>query len=208
MPERRASATSVFSAGHVGVQARLGGHLKELHLCGRLAVVLGTGQDGPALQDTAAMLRWLSQLQDLAASPDPRAARRLKEAVEGAPEAEADDSNAPDYYAMRALSVVAYAAEAWFDDDPVKFAQWSADEAVDLMRDIAFTLGKSAPPLEALEVEAQRQLLGELERASPEDMPTVLSRAREAPIVASSGSAVWTTPGCEAGSGDRLMPNK
>jgi hypothetical protein len=132
---------------------------------------------------------WLRQLQDLAASPDPSAARRLQEDVEGAPEAEADDSNASDYYAMRALSVVAYAAEAWFGDDPQKFAQWSADEAVDLMRNIAFTLGKAAPPLEELEVEAQRDLLAELEGVSPEDIPTVLGRAREAPVVAASGSA-------------------
>lgn len=133
--------------------------------------------------------RWLQQLQDLAASPDPLAARRLKEAVEAAPEAEADDSNAADYYAMRALSVVAYAAEAWFDDDPVKFAQWSADEAADLMRTIAFSLEESAPPLEELEVEAQRELLGELERTTPENIPAVLSHAREAPIVAASRSA-------------------
>jgi hypothetical protein len=57
------------------------------------------------------------------------------------------------------------------------------------MRDIAFTLGESAPPLEELEVEAQRELLAELEGASPEDIPTVLSRSKEAPVVASSGSA-------------------
>ena len=42
--------------GHVGVQTRRGGHLKELHLCGRLAFMLGAGQDGSALQDTAAVL--------------------------------------------------------------------------------------------------------------------------------------------------------
>lgn len=133
--------------------------------------------------------RWLGELQDLAASPDAVAARRLKEAVEAAPEAEADDSNAPDYYAMRALSVVAYAAEAWFDNDPLKFAQWSADEAVDLMRDIAFTLGESAPPLEELEVEAQRELLAELERTPLEGIRAVLSRTSEASIVGWSRSA-------------------
>jgi hypothetical protein len=108
--------------------------------------------------------------------------------VEAAPEAEADDSDAADYYAMRALSVISYAAEAWFASDPLKFAQWSADEAVDLMRDIAFTLGESAPPLEELEVEAQRELLAELERAAPGGIPAVLRRAREAPIAASSRS--------------------
>jgi hypothetical protein len=133
--------------------------------------------------------RWVRQLQDLAASPDPLAARRLKEAVEAAPEAEADDSNAADYYAMRALSVVAYAAEAWFASDPLQFAQWSADEAVDLMRDIAFTLAESAPPLEELEIQAQRELLGQLELASPQEIPAALSRSKEQPIVASSRSA-------------------
>jgi hypothetical protein len=132
---------------------------------------------------------WLRELLDLAVSSDPLAARGLKEAVEGAAEAEADDSNAADYYAMRALSIVAYAAEAWLDNDPLKFAQWSADEAVDLMRDIAFTLGESASPLEELEVEAQRELLAELERAPLQGMAAVVSRAREAPIVATSGSA-------------------
>ena len=89
---------------------------------------------------------------------------------------------------MRALSVVAYAAEAWFDNDPMKLAQWSADEALDLMRDIAFTLGESAP-LEELEVEAQRELLAELEHAPLVDIRAVLSRTREAPVVDSSRSA-------------------
>ena len=167
------------SAGRAGLAAFAAG-------CALHVSALLSGFARPERRDE--LERRLRQLQDLAASPDARAARRLKEDVEAAPEAEADDSNAPDYYAMRALSVIAYAAEAWFDDDPLKFAQWSADEAVDLMRDIAFTLGKSAPPLEELEVEAQRQLLAELE-ASPEDILAVLSRAREAPIVASSGSA-------------------
>jgi hypothetical protein len=168
------------SAGRAGLAAFAAG-------CALHVSALLTGFARPERRDE--LEHWLRQLQDLAASPDPRAARRLKEDVEGAPEADADDSSAPDYYAMRALSVIAYAAEAWFDNDPVKFAQWSADEAVDLMRDIAFTLGESAPPLEELEVEAQRELLAELEGSSPEDIPTVLSRSKEAPVVASSGSA-------------------
>lgn len=132
---------------------------------------------------------WLNELVDLMASRDPLAARQLKEDVEAAPEAEADDSNTAEYYVMRALSVVAYAAETWFANDPMKLAQWSADEVADLMQDIAFTLGGSAPPLQELEVEAQKELLSGLENAAMDDVPALVKLATEAPVVASSRSA-------------------
>jgi hypothetical protein len=56
MAASRWAAMARRRAVQVGVQDRLGGHLKELHPCGRLALMLAGRQDGPALQDTAAAL--------------------------------------------------------------------------------------------------------------------------------------------------------
>jgi hypothetical protein len=63
MAASRWAAMARRRAVHVGVQDRLGGHLKELHPCGRLALMQAGRQDGPALQDTAAALG--SQAQHL-----------------------------------------------------------------------------------------------------------------------------------------------
>jgi len=135
------------------------------------------------------MQRWLDELSELANSGDVKIAHSIKNAIESAPEAEVDDSNVPDYMAMRALSVLCYAAQTWAEEDSVKYAQWSAGEAADLMRDIAFTVGSSAPPLEELEITAQRDLLAQLDAASDMSASALLRIAHEAPVVRSSGTA-------------------
>ena len=133
--------------------------------------------------------RWLDELVELAKSPNAAAAQQLNASIEAAPEAGADDSNVADYYVMRALSVVSYAAQTWTDDNPAQYAQWSADEVVDLMREITFTLGNSAPPLEELEVAAQRDLLARMEMWPGVSTVSLLNVAKESPVLALSRAA-------------------
>src|SRR5262245_47169332 len=65
---------------------------------------------------------WLERLRGLAATEDSAVARKLRSEIEGSPEASCDDSNSPTYYAMRALSVAAYAAGSWIAPDPTESA--------------------------------------------------------------------------------------
>src|SRR5260370_4943164 len=84
---------------------------------------------------------WLQALWALIEVPDATAARDLSARIFGAPEADVDDSNRPEYYAMRALGVLAYAVQILTDDDIVKPALWCADSAVSLLRDFDYVLG-------------------------------------------------------------------
>jgi len=54
---------------------------------------------------------WLAQLGACISSPDPARTRELQQQIKAAPEAFVDDSNRPDYYAMRVLGVLFYAVE-------------------------------------------------------------------------------------------------
>lgn len=65
-------------------------------------------------------------------------ARKLHAEIERAPEAHETDSNRPDYYAMRALNPLAYAAEVLTADDPLLRVQWSSRAATSLLRDLDF----------------------------------------------------------------------
>jgi hypothetical protein len=57
-----------------------------------------------------------------------------------APEAVVDDSNRPDYYAMRVLGVLSYAAEVLMDHDMAKPALQCSQAAVSLLRDLDYVL--------------------------------------------------------------------
>ncbi len=135
---------------------------------------------------------WLGQLQDLAASPATTTAQRLKAAVEAAPEATEDDSNSPNYLVMRALSTIAYAAEVWIAEDPVKYARWSAEEAEALMLMLQEDLPSSAPLLGDLEIEAQSHLLADLAHVPRDGIRALLAREEGAPISALARSAAAT----------------
>lgn len=113
----------------------------------------------PARQD---ILRgWLRSLRVLSARGDGQAALRLRAEIDGSTEANCDDSNSPAFYAMRALSVASYAADAWNAEDPAQCARWASEECLDLIRDLQLG-ADSALPLVALEADAQRRLLARL----------------------------------------------
>jgi hypothetical protein len=98
---------------------------------------------------------WLRELWDLVSSPDRASGSDLPKRIISAPESFVDDSNRPDYYAMRVLGVLHHAAEVLRDEDPLAAAARCARAGVSTLRDFDCILkadSKSAPlaPMEVL----------------------------------------------------------
>jgi hypothetical protein len=83
---------------------------------------------------------WLRELWSLVEIPSTQRARTLASEVEARPEANVDDSHRPDYYAMRALSVLAYAIDVLIDEDPLKPALWCSFAIIEVLSDIDYLL--------------------------------------------------------------------
>jgi hypothetical protein len=76
-----------------------------------------------------------------------------------APEAAVDDSNRPDYYAMRVLGVLFYAVQVLAADDMAAAALRCSQAAGSLLRDFGYVLGTplgSARALARLELRADK----------------------------------------------------
>jgi hypothetical protein len=101
---------------------------------------------------------WVQRLRSMASTTAVAEAHRLLDEIREAPEATIDDSNRPEFYAMRVLSTVDYGLRVVIDpgfDEPLA---WASRAATSLMRDLDFVRG--LPPgsmgsLEGLELDAQ-----------------------------------------------------
>lgn len=122
-----------------------------------LLLVFSSGPRQAFLQDLFQRLRMLPADGGLTA------ARELKAEIDEAPEASCDDSNSPTYYAMRALSVASYAADAWNASDPAECARWASEECLELIRDLEIGSGDRTESVASLEADAQRDVLARLE---------------------------------------------
>jgi len=112
---------------------------------------------------------WLAQLWTCIGSPDPSRSRGLEQRIMAAPEASVDDSNRPDYYAMRALGVLFYAVQVLTADDMAAAVLRCSRAAGSLLRDFDFVLGGppgSAGSLAGLELRAEREWLDKVNTSS------------------------------------------
>jgi hypothetical protein len=153
----------------------------------RMAPVFGgfTRSTSPATYDA-----WLEELWSLVRSPAPERAQELVDALESVPEAHVDDSHRPDFYAMRALSVLAYAAQTMTDDDPTQAALWCSDENLSLVSAFDFVLKRESDSLASAEAEAQNETLDRLTRNNGAEASVTLDSSRTSPLVARLGGTV------------------
>lgn len=112
---------------------------------------------------------WLAQVWACMGSQDPARSRELQRQVMAAPEAAVDDSNRPDYYAMRVLGVLFYAVQVLAADDMAAAALQCSQAVGSLLRDFDYVLG--TPPgspsvLARLELRAEREWVDKI-NASP-----------------------------------------
>jgi len=123
--------------------------------------------------------QWAAELWALVDTPDLDAARGLAAQIRGAPEAVTDDSNRPEFYAMRALSALDYAVRVLVDPDHLKPAIWCSRASIALMRDLDYDRGitpGSPDSMEAVERDAQKLWIERLHSGSdlPPDAPQTL----------------------------------
>jgi len=112
---------------------------------------------------------WLAQLGACISSPDPARTRELQQQIKAAPEAFVDDSNRPDYYAMRVLGVLFYAVQVLAAGDMEAAVLRCSRAAVSLLRGFDYVLDTppgSAGALAELELRAEREWVGQ-RNASP-----------------------------------------
>lgn len=105
---------------------------------------------------------WIDELWSNVDAVDPDVAGSVIEAVMATPESLVDDSNRPDYYAMRVLGSVVYAAQTMVDDDPLQAAVWGSGAGISVHRDVDHALGGSRPSLAEAEQAAQEEDLDRL----------------------------------------------
>jgi hypothetical protein len=105
---------------------------------------------------------WIDELWSNVDAVDPDVAGSVIEAVMATPESLVDDSNRPDYYAMRVLGSVVYAAQTMVDDDPLQAAVWGSGAGISVLRDVDHALGRSRPSLAEAEQAAQEEDLDRL----------------------------------------------
>ena len=106
---------------------------------------------------------WIDEL-----SPD--LAESVIESVMETPESMVDDSNRPDYYAMRVLGSVVYAAQTMMDDDPLKAAMSASGTTVSVLRDFDHALAGGHRSLAEAELAAQHADLDRLVAGTGEGM--------------------------------------
>jgi hypothetical protein len=105
---------------------------------------------------------WLAELQACIDAPELARSRKLQGQVKAAPEASIDDSNRPDYYAMRALGVLFYAVQVLSAGDMAAAALRCARASLALLRDFDYVLSTPAGSPGAftgLELRAERESL-------------------------------------------------
>jgi hypothetical protein len=107
--------------------------------------------------------KWVEDLWALVDHPSEQRAQELAAEIEKVPEASVDDSERPDFYAMRALSAVAYAAQTLVGEDSVQAALWASEATLSLLRDFDYVLVRSDDTLEAGEAGAQAETLDRLD---------------------------------------------
>src|SRR6266508_18263 len=107
--------------------------------------------------------KWVEELWALVDHPSQQRAQELAAEIEDVPEASVDDSERPDYYAMRALSAVAYAAQTLAGEDPKQAVLWASEATLSLLRDFDHVFGRSGDTLEAAEAAAQAETLDRLD---------------------------------------------
>jgi hypothetical protein len=115
---------------------------------------------------------WLAQLGACIGSPDPARNRELQQQIKAAPEAFVDDSNRPDYYAMRVLGVLFYAVQVLAAGDMEAAVLRCSRAAVSLLRDLDYALDTppgSAGALAELELRAEREWVDQ-RNASPRSL--------------------------------------
>ena len=113
---------------------------------------------------------WLQELWATVIAVSAARARRLHEAVEAAPEAWVDDSHLPEFSAMRALSVLDYAALVCFEAEPAECALMCSRAARELLADFDFMLARGSFLADA-ERAAQREVLERIETDEDEWTP-------------------------------------
>jgi hypothetical protein len=102
---------------------------------------------------------WIDELWSNVDALEPDVTEAVVGAVVATPESAVDDSNRPDYYAMRVLGSVVYAAQTVAGDDPVQDAVWAAGANLAVLGDFDHALGTS---LADAEQAAQQQDLDQL----------------------------------------------
>jgi len=105
--------------------------------------------------------RWLDELWELVELSSADRASALHKTLRSAPEADVDDSDLPEFLAMRALSLLDYSAMVLFEPDPLKPAKWCSNAALSLAADVDSSASDPSP-LEELEREAQRTVIAQL----------------------------------------------
>jgi hypothetical protein len=103
----------------------------------------------------------------LVESQDPERARHFAARLWWTPAAAVDDSHMPDFYAMEALSTLAYAAQVLVEDDPLKYSVWCSDVSLGLLSGFDLTLkvdSDSKDSLRYLELQAQEANIATLSK--------------------------------------------
>ena len=120
---------------------------------------------------------WIDELWSNLDEFSPDLAESVIEAVMETPESMVDDSNRPDYYAMRVLGSVVYAAQTMTDDDPLKAAMSASSTTVSVLRDFDHALASGHRSLADAELAAQRADLERLVAGTGEGMLPARSSA-------------------------------
>jgi uncharacterized protein YjaG (DUF416 family) len=129
---------------------------------------------------------WIDELWSNVDELSPNLAESVIESVLETPESMVDDSNRPDYYAMRVLGSVVYAAQTMTDDDPLKAAMSASSTTVSVLRDFDHALAGGHRSLADAELAAQRADLERLVAGTGEEM---LLAARSSALYSELGPA-------------------
>jgi hypothetical protein len=129
---------------------------------------------------------WIDELWSNVDELMPDLAESVIESVLETPESMVDDSNRPDYYAMRVLGSVVYAAQTMTDVDPVKAAMSASSTTVSVLRDFDHALAGGHQSLADAELAAQRADLERLVAGTGEGM---LLAARSSALYSELGPA-------------------
>ncbi len=120
---------------------------------------------------------WIDGLWSNVDELSPDLAESVIESVMETPESMVDDSNRPDYYAMRVLGSVVYAAQTMTDDDPRKAAMSASSTTVSVLRDFDHALAGGHQSLADAELAAQHADLERLVAGTEEGGLLVAARS-------------------------------
>jgi uncharacterized protein YjaG (DUF416 family) len=129
---------------------------------------------------------WIDELWSNVDELSPDLAESVIESVMETPESMVDDSNRPDYYALRVLGSVVYAAQTMTDDDHLKAAMSASSTTVSVLRDFDHALAGGHRSLADAELAAQR---ADLERLVVETGEGMLLAARSSALYSELGPA-------------------